>query len=53
MSDKLIAVTRATKSGGSLRITLSKEIADKLHVSESEHVGFYEVRGEIVVRKIE
>ena len=25
----------------------------KLNVSESEHIGFYEVKGEIVVRKIE
>ena len=30
-----------------------KEIAEKLNVSESGHIGFYEVNGEIVVRKIE
>ena len=34
-------------------MTLPKEIAEKLSVSESEHIGFYEVKGEIVVRKIE
>ncbi len=53
MSEKLIAVTRTSSRGSSLRITLPKEIAEKLNVSESEHIGFYEVKGEIVVRKIE
>ena len=53
MPDKLIAVTKTLKRGSSLRITLPKEMAEKLNVSESEHVGFYEVNGEIVVRKIE
>lgn len=53
MSEKLIAVTRTSSRGSSLRITLPKEIAEKLNVSESEHIGFYEIDGEIVVRKIE
>jgi AbrB family looped-hinge helix DNA binding protein len=53
MPDKLLAVTRTSSKGSSLRITLPKEIAEKLNVSESEHIGFYEVNGEIVVRKIE
>ena len=53
MPDKLIAVTKTSSRGSSLRITLPKEIAEKLKVSESEHIGFYEVKGEIVVRKIE
>ena len=53
MPDKLIAVTRTSSKGSSLRMTLPKEIAEKLNVSESEHIGFYEVKGEIVVRKIE
>ena len=53
MSDKLIAVSKTSSRGSSLRITLPKEIAEKLDVSESEHIGFYEVHGEIVVRKIE
>ena len=52
MRDKLIAVTKTSRRGSSLRITLPKEIAEKLNVSESEHIGFYEVDGEIVVRKI-
>ena len=53
MSYKLIAVTKTSKRGSSLRITLPKEIAVRLRVSESEHIGFYEVNGDIVVRKIE
>ena len=53
MPDKLIAVTKTSKRGYSLRITLPKEIAEKLNVTGSEHIGFYEVNGEIVVRKIE
>ena len=53
MPDKLIAVTRTSSKGSSLRITLPKEIAEKLNVSGSDHIGFYEVNGEIVVRKIE
>ena len=53
MPNKLIAETRTSKSGFSFRMTLPKEVAEKLNVSESEHIGFYEVNGEIVVRKIE
>ncbi len=53
MSDKLIAITITSSKGSSLRITLPKEIAEKLNVSESGHIGFYEVNGGIVVRKIE
>ncbi|MGC8483968.1 MAG: AbrB/MazE/SpoVT family DNA-binding domain-containing protein [Thermodesulfobium sp.] len=53
MPDKLIAVTRTSSNGSSLRITLLKEVAEKLNISESEHIGFYEVNGKIVIRKIE
>ncbi len=53
MSNKLIAVTKTSKRGSSLRITLPKEIAEKLNVTGSEHIGFYELKGEIVVRKIQ
>ena len=42
MQDKLIAVTKTSKRGSSLRITLPKEIAEKVNVSESEHLGFYD-----------
>lgn len=53
MPYKLLAITKTSSRGSSLRITLPKEIAEKLNVSETEHIGFYEVNGEIVVRKIE
>ena len=53
MPYKLLAITKTSSRDSSLRITLPKEIAEKLNVSESEHIGFYEVNGEIVVRKIE
>ena len=53
MPDKLIAVSRTSRKESSLRITLPKEIAEKLNVSEPEHIGFYEVNGEIMVKKIE
>ena len=52
MLEKLIAVAKTSSKGSSLRITIPKEIAEKLNVSESEHIGFYENNGEIVVRKI-
>lgn len=52
MTDVLIATTKASSNGSSLKITLPKEIAGKLKVSRKDHVGFYEVDGEIVVRKI-
>ncbi len=52
MPDKLVAVAKTSTRGSSLRITLPKEIAEKLNVSESEHIGFYEVEGEILIRKI-
>lgn len=53
MSNKLIAVSRTSSRGSSLRITLPKEVAEKLNISESQHIGFYEVNREIVVMKIE
>ena len=53
MQDKLIAVSRTSSRGSSLRITLPKEVAEKLNVEGAEHIGFYEAKGEIVIRKIE
>ena len=52
MPNKLIAVTKTSKRGSSLRIALPKEIAEKLNVPQSEHIGFYEVNVEIVVRRL-
>lgn len=52
MPEKLIAVAKTSSKGSSLRITIPKEIAEKLNVPESEHIGFYEVEGELIIRKI-
>ena len=53
MPEKLIAVSRTSRKESSLRITPPKEVAEKLDISESQHIGFYEVNREIVVMKIE
>lgn len=53
MPEKLMTTTKVSYNGTSLRITLPKEIAEKLRASEKDYIGFYEVDGEIVVRKIE
>jgi hypothetical protein len=53
MPDKLISETRTSPKGSLSKMTFPKEITEKLNVSESEHFGFYEVKGEIVVRKME
>ena len=47
MPDKLIAVAKTSSRDSSLRITLPKEIAEKLKVSKSEHIRSYEVRGKL------
>jgi antitoxin component of MazEF toxin-antitoxin module len=52
MPDKLIAVTYISPKGASLRIMIPKEVAQKLNVSGSGHIGIYEVDREIVVRKV-
>ncbi len=51
--DKLIAISKVSSKGTSYRITLPREVAEKLEIGESKHIGFYEKNGEIVVRKIE
>ncbi len=53
LSGRYVAVTKTSSRGSSLRMTLPKEVAEKLNVSESERIGFYEVKGVIVLRKIE
>ena len=52
MSEKLIAVAKTSSKGSSVRITIPKEVAEKLNISESEHIGFYETNRKILVRKI-
>jgi hypothetical protein len=53
MVEKLIAVTKTSSKGPSLRITLPKEIAEILNVGETSHIGFYKINVENAVKKLE
>lgn len=50
---KLIAVTKLSTRGTSIRMTLPKEIAIKLDIGEGGHLGFYEIDGDMIVRKVQ
>jgi antitoxin component of MazEF toxin-antitoxin module len=50
---KLIDITRTSKRGSSLRITLPKEVSEHLSISEGEFLGFYLENGRIQIKKIE
>jgi len=50
---KLIAVTKLSTRGTSIRMTLPKEVAKLLGVEEGCHIGFYMDGGRVVLRKIE
>lgn len=52
MSQKLISVAKISSKGSSLRITIPKEVAEKLNISESEHIGFYFENNVVIVKKI-
>ena len=49
---ELIDITRTSKRGTSLRITLPKRIAEKLSIKESEFLGFYVEGDKVIVEKI-
>jgi bifunctional DNA-binding transcriptional regulator/antitoxin component of YhaV-PrlF toxin-antitoxin module len=53
MTEKLIAVTRTSSRGSSLRIALPKEVSEMLNVGEKDHIGFYFNEKEVIVRKID
>jgi AbrB family looped-hinge helix DNA binding protein len=48
----LLDVTRTSKKGTSLRITLPKKIAERLSIKEGEFLGFYEKDGVVYLKKI-
>jgi len=50
---KLIAVTKLSTRGTSIRMTLPKEVAELLGVEEGGHIGFYMDGGRVILRKIE
>ncbi len=52
MGEKLIAVAKTSSKGSSLRITIPKEVAERLNISESEHIGFYVENDNINIKKI-
>jgi SpoVT / AbrB like domain. len=48
----LVAVTRTSRRGTSLRITLPKEVSETLSIGEGQFIGFYIEDGKITLRKI-
>jgi len=49
---QLLDVSHVSKRGSSLRITLPKKVAEILGAGEREVLGFYEVDGKIVIKKM-
>ena len=49
---ELIDITRTSKRGTSLRITLPKRIAEKLLIKEGEFLGFYGEGDKVIVERI-
>ena len=49
---ELIDITRTSKRGTSLRITLPKRIAEKLLIKEGEFLGFYVEGDKVIVERI-
>lgn len=49
----LAAVTKRSKRGSSLRITLPREVSEALSIGEGQFIGFYSEGGKIILKKIE
>jgi bifunctional DNA-binding transcriptional regulator/antitoxin component of YhaV-PrlF toxin-antitoxin module len=49
---QLLEVTHVSERGTLLRITLPKRVAEILGIGKREMLGFYEVGGKIVIRKM-
>jgi AbrB family looped-hinge helix DNA binding protein len=47
-----VNLTRTSKRGASLRITLPKRIAEKLSIKEGEFLGFYVEGDRVIVERI-
>ena len=50
---QLVDVTHLSKRGPSLRMPFPKKVQEKICVKEEDIVGFYEVNGKIVLKKME
>ena len=48
----LIAISKTSSKGTSLRISLLKAVAEKMKVKENQFIGFYLEGEKVVVRKI-
>lgn len=49
---KLIAVTKTSSRGTSIRMTLPKVIAIELDMEEGDHLGFYRNEDGIFLKKV-
>ena len=49
----LVAVTKTSRRGTSLRITLPREVSEALSIGEGQFIGFYSEGGKIILKKIE
>ena len=52
-TSKLIAVTKLSTKGTSIRFTLPKEVVNIINVEEGGHIGFYLEGGKVFLKKIE
>ena len=50
---KLIEVSHAKKRGTSVGMIIPRKVLKKLRIEDEGIGGFYEIRGEIVIRRIE
>lgn len=48
-----VGITRTSRRGTSLRITLPKEVSEALSIGEGQFIGFYVEDGKITIKKIE
>ena len=51
-TNDLLDITRTSRKGTSLRITLPRKIAERLSIKEGEFLGFYEKNGVVYLKKI-
>ena len=50
--EKLVDISRVSKTKTSLRVTLPKDIAEKISINEGEFLGFYMIADTIYIRKV-
>ena len=50
---QLLDVSHVSKKGVSMRMTLPRIIRERLKIKDGDILGFYEDKGDIVIRKME